>query len=163
MLALVIYGMRTKHRAQTTYISVDAIIVSQRLIEHHDTYEPRVESEFELDGVPHTSDNVWSGPDDGYSLLLKDAQQILDQFPVGKKVQAFYDPHQPDQAFLLESPLALGVFGVYFLLLFFAAFLVILFSAAWHMGLVWELVAAHICTLLAAGAWIMLLVREERE
>ncbi len=163
MLALVIYGMRTKHRAQTTYVPVDAIIVSQRLIEHHDTYEPRVEYEFVIDGVTHTCDNVWAGPDDSYSLWLKDAEQTLDQFPVGQKVQAFYDPDQPDQAYLLANPLAFGEFGGYFFLFFCAVAIVVLFSIAWNMELVWELVAAHIGTLLAASLWLMLILRGERE
>jgi hypothetical protein len=161
MLGLVIYAIHSKHRAQQTYVPVDAVVVSQRLIEHSDTYEPRVEYEFVLDGVTHKSSNVWAGPNESSSLWLKDAQQILDQFPVGQKVQAFYDPDDPEQAFLLHTPPASGVFGGYFILFFCVVVIIILFSIAWHIDLLWELIAAHALAVVAAFGWFLCVARRD--
>ena len=44
MLALGIMAIRSRHRAQQTYVPVDAVVVSHRLRgDGGDTYEPRVE------------------------------------------------------------------------------------------------------------------------
>jgi hypothetical protein len=161
MLGLVIYAIHSRHRAQQTYLPVDAVVVSQRLIEHSETYEPRVEYEFVLDGVTHKSSNVWAGPNDSSSLWLKDAQQILDQFPVGQQVQAFYDPDDPEQAFLLHTPPASGVFGGYFILFFCVVVIIILFSIAWHIDLLWELIAAHALAVVAAFGWFLCVARRD--
>lgn len=166
MLALGIYGLRSKQRAQQTYIPVDAVVVSHRLIQRTtgdggDTYEPRVKYEFVLDGVTHRSSNVWAGPNDGYSLWQKDAQEILDQFPEGQQVQAFYDPTDPDQAFLLHKPPASGEMVGLFVLFSCVVVIIILFSIACHMDLLGELIAAHALAVLTAGLWFLSVARKD--
>lgn len=165
MIGLGIWAIRSKHRAQQTYLPVDAVVLSHRLVEHRgdggDTYEPRVEYEYVLDGVTHKSSNVWAGPNDSYSLWPKEAQEILDQFPEGQQVEAFCDPGDPEQAFLLHTPPASGVFGGHFVLFFCAVVIVILLSIAWRVGLFWELIGAHALAVVSAFGWFAWAIRRE--
>lgn len=163
ILTLGLYAIRSRHRAQQTYVLVDAVVVSHRLIESNGDgwYEPRVEYEFVVDGVTHTSSHVWAGPNDSYAVSLKNANEVLDRFPIGQHVQSFYDPNDPEQAFLLRTPPASGVFGGYFIPFSCLVVIVVLFSIAWHIDVLWELIAAHALFVAAAFGWFLCVARKD--
>ncbi len=86
---------------------------------------PEIEYEFTVDGETYTSDSVWPGGD----LAGTDEdhrQAIVDRYPEGEVVEAFYDPRDPSVSFLENesrgvASILLIVFGVGFVLAGLAA------------------------------------------
>ena len=99
-----------KSRALQTFVPVDAVVVSQKIVERHNAdstdYRPDIEYEYAVEGRVYGSTIIWSGTSgvqSVYHFSLKKAQHLLDQFPVGQIVPAFRDLADPTQAFLLSD------------------------------------------------------------
>jgi hypothetical protein len=99
-----------KSRALRTFVPVEAVVVSQKLIDDNTGdvtwYIPAIEYQYEVGGIIHRSKTIWSGTSpvqSVYHFSRKKAQHLLDQYPVGRTVQAFRDPADPTQAFLVRS------------------------------------------------------------
>lgn len=74
----------------------------------HYSYEPIVEYDYTVNGVPCTSARIGYG---AYRFTQEKCQEFLLQYPTGALVQVHYDPQQP-QAAVLE-PGAHGQIGLY--------------------------------------------------
>ena len=99
-----------KRRALQTFVPVEAVVVSQKLIErdNYDSrdYRPAIEYEYAVEGSLYRSTTIWSGTAgvrSYYHFSLKNAQHLLEQYPVGQTVPAFRDPADPTQAFLIRK------------------------------------------------------------
>jgi hypothetical protein len=99
-----------KHRALQTFVPVEAVVVSQQMIKRDmadsTDYRPAIEYEYEVEGIIHRSTTIWSGTSpvqSVYHFSRQKAQHLLDQYPVGQTVQAFRDPVDPTQAFLVRN------------------------------------------------------------
>ncbi|MBM90132.1 MAG: hypothetical protein CMJ35_00765 [Phycisphaerae bacterium] len=106
--------------ARERYLSVPGVVVQSRVDARTDsdgtTYTPLVEYEFEVDGQSYRSDQ--------HSMFVfgtsmrKDAQRVIDRYPVGKDIEVHYDPDDPSEAVLDLSDRAIP----YVLLLFLTPF-----------------------------------------
>lgn len=64
------------------------------------TYEPRVWYTYIVRGQKYTSHRaIYGSESSGYSW----AEKIVNQFPVGQTCTAYYNPHDPTQAFLVHK------------------------------------------------------------
>lgn len=83
-------------------------------------YRPEIEYEYTVDGETYTSDSVWPGED----LSGTDEEKrraVVDRYPEGETVEAYYDPEDPAVAFLENesrstASITLIVFGAGFAL-----------------------------------------------
>ena len=109
LFVLGIASSRGKRQALRTFVPVQAVVVSQKMIQRNNAdstdYRPDIEYEYEVEGSIYRSTNLWSGSgvQSIYHFSLKKAQHLLDQYPVGQTVRAFRDPADPTQAFLVSD------------------------------------------------------------
>jgi hypothetical protein len=80
-------------------------------------YIPDVEYEYTVDGETHVNDNLYPGPVTSGSHTEDETRAIVDRYPEGETVEAFYDPEDPADAFLesesqKRQAISLGVLGV---------------------------------------------------
>lgn len=151
-----------KRRALQTFVPVEAVVVSQLMIEDNTGditgYKPAIEYEYEVDGTTHRSTTIWSGASpvqSDYHFSRQKAQHLLDQYPVGQTVPAFRDPADPTQAFLIRKhpllhenllTLFLGGFGL--LIVFGYAF-----GFALEAHILWELIGGIGLSSVLIAAW----------
>ena len=107
LFVLGIAASRGKSQALRTFVPVEAVVVSQKMIQRNipdsnPDYRPAIEYEYKVEGSIYRSTNLWSGSgvQSIYHFSLKKAQRLLDQYPVGQTVPAFRDPADPTQALL---------------------------------------------------------------
>ena len=83
---------------------VPALVLSQRTEErklnHNKVNVPIIEYEYQVNGQQFKSETVTP-----VECMLPNswADEVLQKYPVGAQVQAFYDPGQPDRAFLVPK------------------------------------------------------------
>lgn len=152
-----------KRRALRTYVPVDAIVLSQEVVETRGDdatwYKPRIQYAYEVLGVRYRSTNIRSGSSSEYAFSRKEAQRIADSYPVGGHIEAFHDPEAPASAFLIKRHpflhehllTLLGGFGVAFL-----------FGGSWFLGVFWQLIGAMLLTVLCIVAWICWQTRKNK-
>lgn len=85
-------------------------------------YEPRVEYTYEVDGTTYTSRELFPGATETRQYSFEsEAAEVADQFPAGTTVEAYYDPADPAESFLIRRAdgrwtlvgmAAFGLFGV---------------------------------------------------
>jgi len=84
------------------------------------SWMPDIEYEYTVEGERYRSDSVWPGRDMTGTDKQK-RQAVVDSYPEGEVVEAYYDPENPSVAFLEDEAqvvksVVLGIFGVVFLL-----------------------------------------------
>lgn len=85
------------------------------------TYSPAIVYEYTVGGETYTNDAVYPGPLGGSNVKSKH-QSVVDDYPEGAVVEAYYDPDDPAVAFLENrsgdpEALVLTGLGVLFLLM----------------------------------------------
>lgn len=99
--------------ATTRYLPVEARILSHELKEVVDhegdpSWTPVISYEYAVGGQIYQSKNVTPLP----LASFKDwAESVLDRFPVGTVQTAYYDPVQPDQAYLHRTKFSAVYYG----------------------------------------------------
>ena len=174
LLLLFVLGIASSlgnRRALQTFVPVEAVVVSQKLIVQHNYestwYRPDIEYEYEVEGSIYRSTILWSGTSGvrtTYHFSLKKAQHLLDQYPVGQTVQAFRDPADPTQAFLIRKHPFLHQ---HLLTIFFGGFgLLIVFGYAFgfalEAGVFWELIGGLGLSSVLIAAWFGWRVRQAK-
>lgn len=62
-------------------------------------YVPEIEYEYTVEGTTYTSDSVYPGTD--FDIQAKSvADSLMEAYPAGSVVEAYYDPDDPTSAFL---------------------------------------------------------------
>jgi hypothetical protein len=110
------YQVWHQARRMTSYLPVEATIVSTELRRHVDrhgitTYEPHVKFRYAVNGVRYASENCLPADDRGRYAW---ASSILSRFQAGGRYPAYYDRADPSDAFLLRQ----YQFGPYLFVLF---------------------------------------------
>lgn len=80
------------------------------------TYIPKIKYEYTVEGKSYTNDNLYPGPATSGSSEKDEQQAILNKYPEGETVEAFYDPSDPSLSFLENESrnrqaVATGVIG----------------------------------------------------
>ena len=108
MMTLWFSTVTARWRALRRFQPVEAVVLSQRALEHIGTedtcgssYSPEIEYRYSVAGIEHRSKNVWPGGD-VHHLSLVQTEQILREYPTGQTVRAFCDPDDPSRAFLVR-------------------------------------------------------------
>jgi hypothetical protein len=135
-LALSGWYMRERRRARKAELwpTASAEILSSDIVgtrnrKGGETFSPRVTYRYDVAGITHESDRVQFGGDVSMSNIGW-AQGIVERFPKGARVEAYYDPDNP--AFAVLDPqgraglLIIGVAG----LMFMAIPAIVLFALA---------------------------------
>lgn len=83
-------------------------------------YQPEIEYEYRVDGETYTNDSVWPG-EDLRGTNEEKRRAVVERYPEGETVEAFYDPGDPSVAFLENesqstASITLIVFGAGFAL-----------------------------------------------
>ena len=92
-----------QHRKITTFLPVEASIVSSSIVEHHGkatAYSPAVEFRYSVEGRSYTANTPLILPQ---SSGREWAARIVGNYPPGKIVRAYYNPRAPYEAFLLRQ------------------------------------------------------------
>jgi hypothetical protein len=110
-------------RASTSWPTVQGGITSSEVTvssdsEGADSYSPEVTYRFQIDGQIFASSQIKFG-ENSYGSRRK-AQEIVNQYPVGKQVMVYYEPERPTNA-VLEPGVSAGSYLVLGLGLFFTA------------------------------------------
>jgi hypothetical protein len=79
-------------------------------------YLPNIEYEYTVGGETHVNDNVYPGPTTSGSHTEEETQELVDRYPAGETVEAFYDPDDPAASFLENESqnrqaISLGILG----------------------------------------------------
>jgi len=85
-------------------------------------YAPVITYEYTVDGETYTNDNLYPGPATAGSSDRSEQERMLDEYPEGETVEAYYDPDDPAVSFLKKESrsrqaTSLGVLGGALLLL----------------------------------------------
>lgn len=64
------------------------------------TYIPKITYEYTVEGETYTNDNLHPGPARSGSSSKDEQQEILNNYPKGETVEAYYDPSDPALSFL---------------------------------------------------------------
>lgn len=80
------------------------------------TYVPTITYEYTVDGETYVNDNLYPGPATAGSNSEDEQRSLLDEYPEGETVQAYYDPTDPADSFLEDESrtrqaTGLGVLG----------------------------------------------------
>lgn len=80
------------------------------------TYIPRITYEYTVAGETYTNDNLYPGPATSGSSDKNEQQKMVQQYPEGETVEAYYDPSDPSHSFLENESrnrqaVATGVIG----------------------------------------------------
>jgi hypothetical protein len=93
-----------------TFVSVEAVVLSSRVKtvtttdsdgDTSTSYKPLINYSYGVNGQNYKSDIAY--PLGNESASRDWANSIVRQFPKGKTVQAYYNPDQPDEAFLIRD------------------------------------------------------------
>ena len=164
-MALWIADKVATRRARRASLSIEATILSQRIVEWTDAdnftqYRPHVEYRYSVSGVDYTSTTIWSGGVSEFEMRLKKAEKFLERFPTGKTVEAFYDPDHPEKSFLIwEHPASgqcISTFIVWFMFLMF-------FGGVWASGLFLPVMCVMALTAASIVGWIVWQTRDVSE
>jgi hypothetical protein len=156
-MALWIADKVSTYRAQRVSLPIEAIILSKRVIERTDAhnftaYFPHIEYKYSINGTGYTSSTIWSGGVSEFEFPLKQVEKLLDQFPTGQTVQAFYDPDDPEKSFLIRKHPAPGnwiaTFIAWFMFLMF-------FGGVWASGLLIPVMGVMVLTVIGIAGWII--------
>lgn len=113
------WGVYQQHRRITTSQPVAATVLGQRVgrqvVKGIVQFAPVVEYEYEVAGKKYRSDKTMPSENFGPQRW---ADAVLKTFPVGKKIQAFVDPRDPAESFLIPKygpePYLVVLLGVVF-------------------------------------------------
>lgn len=80
------------------------------------TYVPEVTYEYTVNGETYVDDNLYPGPATAGSSAEAEQREILNEYPEGATVEAYYDPTDPTVSFLenesrTRQATGLGVLG----------------------------------------------------
>lgn len=113
------YGVWSQHHKITTYRPVEAMVVSTRVAEHRGkstTYSPEVHYRYKVGDVTYISRNVLPFHE---SASYAWAQEIRHHYHSRQSTEAYYDPANPGDAFLLRrysfTPYVFVLFPIIFL------------------------------------------------
>jgi len=124
-LAIGAQQILSERRKINTYQPIKATVISSKVETRTSTdsdgnrstsYEPVVTYTYSLDGKNYQCDDAL--PISGYSAGRFWARSIVKQFPSGKRTTAFFNPEDPNQAFLIKEYSYLPYVFVQFPLLF---------------------------------------------
>jgi hypothetical protein len=164
-MALWIADKVSTHRARRVSLPIEAIILSQRVIERTDAhnftaYFPHVEYKYSINGTDYTSSTIWSGGVSEFEFPLRQVEQLLEKFPTGQTVQAFCDPDDPEKSFLIRKHPAPGnwiaTFIAWFMFLMF-------FGGVWASGLLLPVMGVMVLTVAGIAGWILWRTRNVTE
>lgn len=107
-VAFSIYLTWSQHHKITTFRPVEATVVGTRIQKHRGvgkysrgtSYEPVVQYRFVVEGRSYTSESVSTGEFRGPREF---AERFVGQYPVGKVVEAYYNPKNPSDALLFNE------------------------------------------------------------
>jgi hypothetical protein len=118
------FALWTARSAERNYKLVEAVVVSKRIeggtVQVDDdprpVHGPLIEYEYEVGGETHRCHVVLSGGQEKRSNY-RWAKRLLNRYEVGQTVEAFYNPDDPSQAFLVKGdrgfvPYFLVAFGL---------------------------------------------------
>lgn len=63
-------------------------------------YIPKITYEYTAEGETYTNDSIYPGPARSGSRSKENPREVLQQYPEGKTVDAYYDPSDPSLSFL---------------------------------------------------------------
>lgn len=91
-------------RAVNTFEQTEATVVSSDVRSGTDTGEYYVEVDYEytVDGETYDSSNVYPGPGQ-VSKSRIDAEDVVENYPEGETVTAYYNPEDPSESFLIKQ------------------------------------------------------------
>ena len=111
VLPIGIFQVVDQHHQLVASVPISATVLSSKLITHENyreagpperTYEPVITYQYVVNGVEHTSSNVFPlQADTGTSNW---ASHLLSQYPVGATVVAYVLPGDANRAFLIRRP-----------------------------------------------------------
>lgn len=64
------------------------------------SYRAKITYEYTVDGETYDNDNLYPGPGYGYSSAKDEQEEIVNEYPEGETVEAYYDPTDPSTSFL---------------------------------------------------------------
>lgn len=111
------YAYESKKWPQTSGIITQSKVNSW-IKEGDSKYEARINYNYEIDGKKYNSGKIrTSGSYSGSNITR--AKELVNEFPIGKNVDVFYDPEVPDSAILKPGVSGIDIIMVLFPLLFF--------------------------------------------
>ncbi len=116
---VVIGSLAMQVYAQIRFEPVRARILASKIETHSDSdgtsYQPRIRYAYNVDGRRHVSERIAYDMGGGGSGDRSDAQETLNNFPVGSVRTAYYNPGDPAQSVLTTDVSTLSIFLVLFL------------------------------------------------
>lgn len=120
-------GIVIAYRATRTYQPIEAEVVSaeiRKAPQQTGRYVPRIVYRYQVEGHVFTSDRFYPSP--GPTTSQAQARRVLERYPPGKKVQAWYNPTTPTEAVLRRQ----SSYSAWYLLLFLQPFLAVSLGGA---------------------------------
>ncbi len=150
-------GILVGYRGTREYLPVEAEVISaevRKAPQQPGSYVPHIVYRYQVGGQTYTSDRFQVS--DGPTTSQAQARRVLERFPPGKKVQAWYDSKSPTQAVLRRR----SSYSAWYLLLFLQPFLAVSLGGAaaiWlslrHRGAVARFLRQSPSEVLAIPGW----------
>lgn len=89
-------------RAVNSAEQTEATVISSGVDPASDGYLVEVTYEYTVDGRTYESSNVYPGPGQTTKSQFE-AEDVVEQYPEGETVTAYYNPENPSEAFLIKT------------------------------------------------------------
>lgn len=102
---------RASERGQA-YEPVEATIRNSRLERDENTYRPDIEYEYTVGGETFVNDDLYPGYGYWGSNKKDKHQEIVNKYPEGAVVEAYYDPKDPSTSVLINKSMKRRAIGM---------------------------------------------------